>query len=247
MTNIAIISDIHGNMDALQAVFTDAEKHESSRFFVCGDIVGYYYDTATIWQLLSERRAVMCRGNHEQILSEWINGDMSQRDAIRKRYGSSYQRAFEEMKQEDLQALLALPHPTAINIDNVRFLISHGTPWDEDVYIYPDKIDDHLHKLESYITDYDVICMGHTHYQMSFMHNGLHIINPGSVGQPRSGKEDDQAKMSRAQWALYNTDDRSCQLLTSFYDPSRVYAQADRHDPDLPYLKKVLKRQETPV
>ena len=247
MSRIAIISDIHGNMDALQVVLSDAQRQGVSRFLVCGDIAGYYYDTAIVWQTLTRYDIIMCRGNHEQILSEWVDGDRKQREIIRRKYGSSYRLAHEEMKPEDLSALLALPHPAVAKIDNIRFLISHGAPWDENVYIYPDKIDESLQKLEDYLTHYDVICMGHTHYQMSFMHKGLHIINPGSVGQPRSGREHDQSLQSRAQWALYNTDDRSCALMTSFYDPSRICAQIDLYDPDLPHLKKVLKRQETPV
>lgn len=244
MTRIAIISDIHGNKDALQAVLNDAEAQGVSCLFSCGDMTGYYYDTATVWQILSARGAVMCHGNHEQILADWIAGDITQKEAIRKRYGSSYKRAYEDMAPDALEALLALPHPVSIAIDNVRFLISHGAPWDADTYIYPDKADAYWGRLKDYAADYDVICMGHTHYQMFFSHEGLQIINPGSAGQPRSGEEDPEALMSRAQWALYDTDDRSCTLMTSLYDPSNIYAQVDYYDPDLPYLKKVLRRQE---
>ena len=244
MTRIAIISDIHGNKDALQAVLNDADQQGISRIFVCGDITGYYYDTAAVWQILSERGAVMCHGNHEKIFADWIAGDVSDKAGIRKRYGSSYQRAFEDMPPGDLQSLLTLPHPVALEIDNVRFLISHGAPWHEDTYIYPDKIGDSLGRLQDFFSDYDVICMGHTHYQMFSTHEGSQIINPGSVGQPRSGQEDESVRMSRAQWALYNTADRSCAMMTSMYDPLNVYRQVDRYDPDLPYLKKVLRRQE---
>lgn len=247
MTLIAILSDVHGNKDALQVVLRDGGACGVTRLFACGDMAGYYYDTATVWQMLVEGQAIMCQGNHEQILSDWVSGDAIQREAIRKRYGSSYQRAYEEMSPQALNTLLALPHPVSIEIDNVRFLIAHGSPWDGDAYIYPDKADAYLEKLKSYAADYDVLCLGHTHYQMLFSDDKLQIINPGSVGQPRSGVEDSQVMMSRAQWALYDTDDRSCRLMTSLYDPSSIYAQVDHYDPDLPYLKKILRRQEAAV
>lgn len=247
MTRIAVISDIHGNMPALSAVLADAKAEGATRLFICGDITGYYYDTAQAWRVLSTYDTVMCRGNHEQILRDWIDGDKGQKDAIRRRYGSSYQRAAEDMQPAEINALLSLPHPAAVTVDGVRFLIAHGAPWDEDTYVYPDRIDDHLQRLAAYAADYDAIFMGHTHYQMAFRHGNVDIVNPGSAGQPRSGRDDETAHRSRAQWALYDTADRSCRLMTSMYDPAEIFAQVDRYDPDLPYLKKVLSRQEAAV
>lgn len=243
MTKIAILSDIHSNLDALTAVLTDVRAQNIYRLFICGDIAGYYYDTAAVWQALSEWDTVMCHGNHETILSDWIAGDGEQKENIRKRYGSSYRIASEVMDDVDIQTLLSLPHPVSVEVDGVRFLVSHGTPWKEDTYIYPDMKDEDRQRLFEYAGEADVICMGHTHYQM-FVDGSPQIINPGSVGQPRSGKVDDSSLRARAQWAVYNTADRSCSLMMTMYDPSRIFAQVDLHDPHLAYLKSVLKRQE---
>ena len=243
MTKIAILSDIHGNLDALKAVLVDAQTQGVQRLFVCGDIAGYYYDTAAVWQTLKMWDAVMCRGNHEAILADWV-ADVG-RDDITRRYGSSYRIAAETMSQEDMGSLLSLSHPVEIIDDDVRFLLTHGAPWDEDVYLYPDMTEEHRERLSGYADRYDVVLMGHTHYPFAFEQDNFLILNSGSVGQPRSGKEIlNLPDKARAQWALYDTSDQTYSLITSSYDPSRIFEQAEKYDPHLPYLKTVLKRQD---
>lgn len=243
MTKIAILSDIHGNIDALNVVLDDAKLQGVQRLFICGDITGYYYDTAAVWDKISSWDTVMCHGNHETILSQWMNGSPDQKENIKNKYGSSYRIAIETMKQDAIDKLLSLPHPVAIQADDVKFLLSHGSPWDEDAYLYPDMKEQDRKKLENYSDKHDVVVMGHTHYPFAYSNKNFLILNPGSVGQPRSGKEAG-ASNARAHWALYDTENRKHSLMTSIYDPSRVFAQADLYDPHLPYLKAVLTRQE---
>lgn len=247
MTKIAILSDIHGNMDALLSVLSDARELGITSYFVCGDIAGYYYDTAGIWRILNEIGAVMCRGNHENILSDWISANEGAKEELRKKYGSSFRIAYEEMSQDELNSLISLAHPVDVEMNGVRFLLSHGSPWSESHYIYPDKIGDNYSDLKEYLEKYDVILMGHTHYQFSRKEINCLIINPGSVGQPRSGREYGDGVTSRAQWAFYDTEQRMYELRTSYYNPSRIFAQIEKHDPDVPYLEKILRRQENTI
>lgn len=244
---IAILSDIHGNGAALRAVLADMAHHKVDGHICCGDVIGYYYDSAFVWQSLLSLKAVMCRGNHEQILLSWLKGDQNQRADIRSQYGSSYRLISETVSADVIYDMVSLPHPVPLIIDGIRFLISHGAPWDEDAYLYPDKLDQFEEQLSAFAHDYDVLCMGHTHYQMNESFLNVQLINPGSVGQPRSGREMNEFEHSRAQWALYDTQNRNCTLMTTLYDPRDVFAQIDQYDPDLLYLKKVLKRGELPV
>ena len=186
MTKIAVLSDIHGNLDALKAVLADGQVQGVQRLFICGDITGYYYDTAAVWQTLMAWDAVMCCGNHEAILADWVAG--VGRDDITRRYGSSYRIAAETMSQKDMGSLLSLSHPVEVVDDNVRFLLTHGAPWDEDVYLYPDMTEEHRERLSGYADRYDVVLMGHTHYPLAFEQDNFLVLNAGSVGQPRSGK-----------------------------------------------------------
>ncbi len=244
MTKIAVLSDIHGNIDALSAVLAEAGGKGAERLFVCGDITGYYYDTAEVWKILSSWDAVMCHGNHESILSTWIQGSPKQKEDIFMRYGSSYRIAAETMRKEDINSLLSLEHPVSVRVEETNFLLSHGAPWDEDSYLYPDMNQNDREKLLTYAGEYNVVVMGHTHYQFSWSEGNFLALNPGSVGQPRSGKESGLSRQGRAQWAMYDTASGQYSLMTSLYDSSRVLEQAALHDPHLPYLKNVLTRRE---
>ena len=243
MTKIACLSDIHGNSDALVAVLGEAQNRGVTYLFICGDIAGYYYDTATAWKILSSWDVVMCHGNHETILSEWVGGTPERKEQIRLKYGSSYRLAAETMDKHDLNSLLSLKHPVPIQVDGISFLLSHGAPWDENAYVYPDMKETDRDNFVAYIKKYSVILIGHTHYQFAERYKDSLILNPGSVGQPRSGKEADTA-LCRAQWALFDTESGHYDLMTTLYDPSRIIRQVDLYDSHLPYLKSVLKRTE---
>lgn len=244
MTKIAFLSDIHGNSDALTAVLSEAQERGATRLFVCGDITGYYYDTAVVWNILSSSNAVMCHGNHETILADWIDGTSERKEQIRLKYGSSYRLAEEMMEKSALNSLLSLKHPISIKIDGISFLLSHGAPWDKNAYLYPNMKDQDRNNFDAFTKEHGVILTGHTHYQFAAPHKNSLILNPGSVGQPRSGKETNSTALSRAQWALYDTESRSYELVTTMYDASRIFEQVDLYDSHLPYLKAVLKRQE---
>ncbi len=240
------MSDIHGNSDALAKVLGEARLQGAERLIVCGDIVGYYYDASGVWNLLSQWQTDMCRGNHETIFKEWLDGDREKRDAIQRKYGSSYKIAESSMKQDDIKRLLSLRHPVQVKIDGISFLVSHGAPWDEDAYLYPDTDTSNVERLAAYSSECDVLLMGHTHYQAVWEKEGVLALNPGSVGQPRSGKATSiSGGVARAQWALYDTIERKHVLMNTTYDPSAVLEQASQFDPDLAYLRTVLTRQDS--
>ena len=241
---VALLADIHGNMDALEAVLNDADSKGIRTLAVCGDLVGYYYRIGDVLSALKERDAVMCRGNHEDMLQNYIDGDEETRSAIQKKYGSSYASACEELSDEEMNILLGLEHPVSIDFDGVRFLLSHGCPWGIDTYLYPDASEEDLKNLQNYQNDCDVIVTAHTHYQAAWQYEGLTVINPGSVGQPRSGKTREDNFIARAHWASYDTERKTFEHHETTYDCTNLFKEIESRDPDLPFLKNVLKRQE---
>jgi predicted phosphodiesterase len=84
---IAVISDIHGNSYALNAVLEDAKLNKVERLFILGDIVGYYYSPQIVLDLLSEWHYDIIIGNHENILEALLTGRIPHEDIISK-YGS---------------------------------------------------------------------------------------------------------------------------------------------------------------
>jgi predicted phosphodiesterase len=236
---IAILADIHGNADALRAVLADTAAGGIERFLVAGDLVGYYYDCDQVLTLLSNLDCVCCRGNHEDIYETWQKADSLLREHLRSRYGSGYAMADARLSPAQKQVLRDLPHPVGATLGGVRFLVSHGAPWDINERLYPDARDEALKKLDVHADSFDIVVTAHTHYPAHWRRGGLEIINPGSVGQPRKRGIYPSA---RAEWASYDTIRRQFEHRTTYYDASHLIAETARIDPQTPYMRDVMTR-----
>ncbi|MDB5865565.1 MAG: hypothetical protein JWO70_3371 [Betaproteobacteria bacterium] len=232
LVKIGVLGDIHGNAAALKAVLGHALREGVERLVVTGDLVGYYFDPAEVLRLLDDWDAVIVRGNHEDMLAA-ARADAAALPAIRKSYGSGIDVALEELSEAELDRLCALPHPLPVQLDDVRVLLCHGSPADNDEYVYPDAKPDVLDRCA--VPGYDVVIMGHTHYPLQREVAGITLLNPGSVGQPRN-------REPGAQWALLDTATGRATLRNERYDPTAVAAQARARHPELPYLAEVLTR-----
>ncbi len=240
---LAFISDIHGNDIALRAVLNDAKKLGVLQLLLCGDLTGYYYNIDKVFELLNQWDWVSCRGNHEDLLKKRMTENLEVCKKIDEKYGSSFKLALQSLDKKKIDFLITLPHPLPLEIENTKFLLCHGSPWDIEKYIYPDNNIKELKQFDEFVDSYDVIILGHTHYQKMWEYGSMLIINPGSVGQPRSGKESVNDYHARAQWGIFDTQTKSYEHRTTFYDASHLMKQILEHDPDLPFLKNVLLRR----
>ena len=134
---IGVISDIHGNYDALVEVLKKAKKEDVAHLLILGDIVGYYYHPDKILELLSEWSFEMVKGNHEMIMEDLIANPLLE-ESIRLKYGSGHQEAINKLTFQQLDFLKSLPETKSLQFDGVSLLMSHGSPWSNDYYIYPD-------------------------------------------------------------------------------------------------------------
>ena len=124
---IGVISDIHGNYDALLEVLKKAKKESVEHLLVLGDIVGYYYHPDKIMELLSHWSFDIIKGNHENILEDLIeNSSISEK--IRLKYGSGHQEAINKLTQEQLCFLSNLPETKTVQLGEVSLLMCHGSP-----------------------------------------------------------------------------------------------------------------------
>ena len=224
------MGDIHGNQFALQVVLEAAAAAKVDRLLVTGDLVGYYFAPLQVLELLSCWTYDVVRGNHEEMLSK-ARSDEAYLATVEARYGSGARVALEQLSSTQLDSLCSLPHPLELDIDGSRVLLSHGSPWNLDQYIYPDADQEMLAGCLS--QNYDLVVMGHTHYPMVKRIGNTAVINPGSVGQPRDRKPG-------ACWALFDTKDHTIELRRENYDSSRLVRECQLRHPELPYLSEVL-------
>ena len=225
---IGLLADIHGNSDALKVVIDSLAKDDCSNLVIAGDLVGYYYDTNEVLKLLNPFNITFVKGNHEEMLSKIICGDLDM-DFVQQKYGSALQLCLQNLSKENLDFLISSPVNTNLKIDNLEINVSHGTPLSVDEYVYPDAKEEQLDIFSEFSAQ--VFILGNTHHQMIKHYKDKLIINPGSVGQSRTNK-------STSQWAILETETLAVTFKSQKYDSSRIVRQSLEIDPNVPLLRK---------
>jgi predicted phosphodiesterase len=232
---IAILSDIHGNKDALQQVCNQLRKENIGKVLILGDIVGYYYYPAEVLQMLREFDFEFIKGNHEIILEALCDGEID-KDQVRLKYGSGHVMALNSLSQSDLHFLFEAPITRKVVADNTTILMCHGAPWSVDEYLYPDTLRKTLERCTDGTVEFVVV--GHSHYQFAFAANGTTLINVGSVGQSRLCG-------GLANWAVIDSTSQTFQLRSTKYDVAPLLKEVETIDGDVPYLKEILVRNNS--
>ena len=233
MSLIAVLSDIHGNAVALQAVLQDIQRQKIEECFILGDLIGYYHRPLEVLQLLEESklRCRMIRGNHERMLEHALQGSIDW-DKICVKYGHGLKIAAQQIPTKSLMEFLSLPNQRQEERDGKRFLLCHGSPPDEDRYIYPDAKAEMFDFAE---IEADYVLLGHTHYPMIRCSKFFCVVNPGSVGQARE-------RGGYANWCIINTENDVITMRQTPYDITQVLNECRQYDPELAYLQDVLRR-----
>ena len=217
-----ILSDIHANLQALDTVLEAASASGYDRVIVLGDLVGYGGDPdAVVERIRALEPAAIVRGNHDKVAAGLE--DSGGFNAIARRAANWTRQSLTPENQAYLAALTA--GPLTVN-DTV--LICHGSPEDEDLYIFNDR--DALRALRD--STRPLCFFGHTHLPIvvrlvdgalelvaratrpatpvELADDVKYLVNPGSVGQPRDGDP-------RAAFAILDLADRSVVLYRVAY------------------------------
>jgi putative phosphoesterase len=205
-----VLSDIHANLEAFEAVLAASQKIPHDRLLVLGDLVGYGADpNAVVERVRTLAPHGLIRGNHDKVGSglESAEGfNAVARSAIRWTYDT--------LTPANREWLAQLPAGPVVVDDLIE--ICHGTPFDEDAYVFDD-----LDALRALHASERPLCLfGHTHVQIGYeLSDGVRqLLNPGSVGQPRDGDP-------RAGFAVVDTDARSSTIHRIEYPIERAQAR----------------------
>ena len=168
---LGVVSDIHGNRIALEAVLDDMPSVDG---LVCaGDVVGYNPWPADCVATVRERGVPTVMGNHDRAVAR----DTAFRFNAMAKAGVDHAR--ESLDDDALSWLADLP-PERVVADG-RVKLVHGHPEDPDRYTYPEEFSPRM------LGDEDLLVTGHTHVQGHRVFADGVVMNPGSVGQPRDG------------------------------------------------------------
>jgi diadenosine tetraphosphatase ApaH/serine/threonine PP2A family protein phosphatase len=219
-----ILSDIHANLEALQAVLAEAPRDQYDRLLVLGDVVGYGADpNAVVDCVRALQPDASIRGNHDKVASGVEPADEFNHAA---RHAALW--TLDHLTDANRAYLTSLPAGPLVIDDLVE--ICHGSPDDEDEYIF-----EHIDAVEALRATTQQVCFfGHTHVAIAYWLSAsdfdvivaapldretrIHIepgrrylINPGSVGQPRDGDP-------RAAFAVFDSETMDVVLYRVPYD-----------------------------
>ncbi len=208
-----IISDLHSNLEALSAVLAQVKRKRFDRVLVLGDLVGYGANPNQVIDIIRRmKQAVVIRGNHDKVASGLETGENFNRAAMQSALWTR-----QKLTHDNRSFLARLPQGPVV-VDG-EMVVSHGTPIDEDAYIFSDY--DAYEVFQAF--DFRICFFGHTHLPViyavnnqrlyTFRPNGdrvkidlvdgfKYMINPGSVGQPRD-------KNPLASFAIFDSESRT--------------------------------------
>ena len=168
---IGVISDVHGNMPALEAVLDDMPEVDA--LVNAGDVVGYNPYPSDCVEEVRSRGTVSVQGNHDRAVA----GET--KFGFHTDAGRAVEWTRERIDEDERGWLDGLPAERETVLKGVRVKTVHGAPGEPDRYIYPRDFSPSLLGGE------DVLVLGHTHVQVKREFDEGVVVNPGSVGQPR--------------------------------------------------------------
>lgn len=197
---IALFSDIHANLPALEAVLADLDKREPDMVFCLGDLVGYNVWPNEVIREIRNRRIPCIAGNYDDGIGRG-SGDCgcAYKTEEEKANGAASIAYTNEVIQDAERAYLrTLPFHMEMRFrlsdEPVNLLLVHGSPRKINEYLFEDRAEKSLVRIMEQ-AGADIMCFGHTHkpYHRTLLGQDergqvvRHAINIGSVGKPKDG------------------------------------------------------------
>jgi len=183
MTRLAVLSDIHGNLPALQAVMRDMAQFDVDHVVVAGDSINWGPFSRQVMAVIRARGWATLRGNNEYYLLDYNTSRAP------KHWSAFTMPAFvhAQLDRECLNLIASLPDTLVLRFrDAAPIRVFHGIPDNPWVAINPDSTASAVRKWLDGIPETALIG-GHSHIAMERHVDGWHLLNPGAVGVPLDG------------------------------------------------------------
>lgn len=193
----ALISDVHANLPALEAVLADvAARPGVDAVFHLGDLVGYAPWPNEVVDLIRARGIAGVAGNYDSTVAAGAPhcGCRYEDPGQEALSHQSYAWTRAQVSEPARRFLAALPfrldvRPLGGHAPGPRVILVHGTPTLNTLYWTADRDDGFARKMieQAGARPGDVICFGHTHLPWAREVDGIRLVNTGSVGRPKDG------------------------------------------------------------
>jgi len=183
---VALLTDVHGNLPALQAVLADAQAQRATAVWNLGDFLGYGPFPEQVVRSLRAVGAVSILGNYDaKVLAFPEKAARWRKKKAPKKY-LAFRWAYEQLSPDSRDYLASLPPQRRLQADGVRVLLVHGSPDAIDEALSPQTPDERLAELAQ-AADARLIACGHSHQPFVRSLRDVMFVNPGSVGRPEGG------------------------------------------------------------
>ncbi len=193
MRRVALFSDVHANIVALDAVLDDIAANGPGEVYCLGDLVGYGPEPARVIERVRSRAIPTILGNYD----EGIGGRRGEcgcyytTEQAKADGAASYAFTDGALDDTDRAWLAALPGEIRFEHEGARVLLAHGSPRKVNEYLLLDRPERQLVRLADEAA-VDVVCVGHVHipyHRVMTAGDGrsVHYVSSGSVGKPKDG------------------------------------------------------------
>lgn len=187
---IAIISDIHGNDEALTAVLNNINMEKCDKIFCLGDLAMAGPEPSKVVKKIKDLKSsidfVLIQGNTDEKLGTYDKNFEENLDKNVPVMASAYRADLKELSNDDKNFLASLPEKITVEENGIKIMLCHGSPRKNDENITNDLTENELEEIIKDV-DAEIIFCGHTHVPCGYATNtGKTVVNAGSVGRPFS-------------------------------------------------------------
>jgi putative phosphoesterase len=183
---VAVITDIHANLPALQATIAELEAQGVDALYCGGDLVGYGPHPDEVCALIEDREIPTIYGNYDYAIGRDLHDcGCAYRDPHDREIGQlSVEWTLEHTNDRSKRWMRDLPFDLRFELGGQRIRLVHGSPRKVNEYLFEDKPARTYERIAA-LADCDVLVFGHTHKPWVHEYGGVLFVNCGAVGKPK--------------------------------------------------------------
>lgn len=181
---IAILSDIHGNLFALNSVLEDIKKNNVDEIFCLGDLAMAGPEPNKTIDFVKGQNWTIVQGNTDKMIADYSEAVYNAVKEGAPIMANALENDVKLVSVENKEYLKQLPEKLALEREGVKILLVHGSPRRNNENIFPDLTKAQINEIVADVKENIIFC-GHTHIPCGYQTDkGITVVNTGSVGRP---------------------------------------------------------------
>ena len=181
---VAVLSDIHGNLFALNSVLEDIKKNDVDEIFCLGDLAMAGPEPNETIDFVKKQNWTIIQGNTDKMIADYSEAVYNAVKEGAPIMANALENDVKSISTDNKEFLKQLTEKLALEREGVKILLVHGSPRRNNENIFPDLTKEQINEIVAGV-EVNIIFCGHTHIPCGYQtDNGITIVNDGSVGRP---------------------------------------------------------------